>query len=189
MPPSLHHLNCHYKLKQTQYMPTRRLCQRDNAATLMPCQLRTITQPQCRLPRTVSTVGIAHYKLKQAQHVPPRRLPSEGQRRRAQRLSSVEASLSISSPNTITMRKSTHPLNRVRASTSARLHSPTDLQCTSSGPSKVRRSLPPHVKTAREKQFIQYFLYQILHGLKYVHLAGVVHPDLKPSKILGQREL
>ena len=31
---------------------------------------------------------------------------------------------------------------------------------------------------------IQYFVYQILRGLKYIHSANVLHRDLKPSNLL-----
>jgi mitogen-activated protein kinase 1/3 len=37
-------------------------------------------------------------------------------------------------------------------------------------------------------EHIQYFLYQLLRGLKYVHSANVVHRDLKPSNILVNRD-
>jgi serine/threonine protein kinase len=33
-------------------------------------------------------------------------------------------------------------------------------------------------------QHFQYFLYQMLRGMKYVHSASVLHRDLKPSNLL-----
>uniref|UniRef100_A0A0N5ANM5 Mitogen-activated protein kinase n=1 Tax=Syphacia muris TaxID=451379 RepID=A0A0N5ANM5_9BILA len=34
----------------------------------------------------------------------------------------------------------------------------------------------------------QYFLYQIIRGLKYIHSVGIVHRDLKPSNLLVNRD-
>lgn len=37
---------------------------------------------------------------------------------------------------------------------------------------------------ALSEEHCQYFLYQILRGLKYIHSANVLHRDLKPSNLL-----
>jgi mitogen-activated protein kinase 1/3 len=39
-------------------------------------------------------------------------------------------------------------------------------------------------KNELSDEHIQYFIYQILCGLKYIHGAGVIHRDLKPSNLL-----
>lgn len=44
--------------------------------------------------------------------------------------------------------------------------------------------LPPLVYNLPIFDAMQYFLYQILRGLKYVHSAHVLHRDLKPSNLL-----
>lgn len=42
------------------------------------------------------------------------------------------------------------------------------------------------IKTSQElkEEHYQYFLYQLLRGLKYIHSANVLHRDLKPSNLL-----
>lgn len=47
------------------------------------------------------------------------------------------------------------------------------------------------VKSPQEltDQNIQYFLYQILRGIKFVHSANVLHRDIKPSNILLNSEM
>lgn len=51
---------------------------------------------------------------------------------------------------------------------------------------KSFRNLPVHLlaKGGVFNWILQYFLYQLLRGLKYVHSANVLHRDLKPSNLL-----
>ena len=45
-----------------------------------------------------------------------------------------------------------------------------------------------HSKQPLSDDHVQFFLYQILRGLKAIHSAGVLHRDLKPSNILVNKD-